>query len=503
MSNRLRVLLVEDSEIDATLLLTELRRAGYEPVHERIYSEQKLEAELDRAEWDLVIADYRMPAFTGLRALEIVRAKGLDLPFIIVSGTIGEDVAVAAMRAGADDYLIKDRLARLAPAVERVLREATERRERQRTEAALRESEDRYRRLVESSPVAILVSVEGVIAYVNEAGLSLFGAPTMEELVGKSLLDVVHADHRAGVSERIDQVQGTGETSLREETFLRLDGTAVDVEVAAAPFVLDGRTAAQMFVRDISERKRAAQALQQANLRLQSLSNRVLEVQEEERRHIARELHDEIGQALTAVKLHLQSAQRQEGTKAKQSLDESILITDQALQQVRNLSLNLRPSQLDDLGLVAALRWHVGRQASASGLSPEFYADDLEQRLDPALETACFRFVQEALTNIVRHADAHHVWIAVKQQGDRLRVSVRDDGKGFDVATAFRNAIARGSLGLLGMQERVTLAGGKLGVNSQPGEGANVAAEFPLRFAPPRARRSRRNDDDASSSIAG
>jgi signal transduction histidine kinase len=298
-------------------------------------------------------------------------------------------------------------------------------------------------------------------------------------------------------------VQRTGETSLREEVFLRLDGAPVHVEVAAAPFVLDGRTAAQMFVRDISDRKRAAQALQQANLRLQSLSSRMLQVQENERRHIARELHDEIGQALTAVKLHLQSAQRQEGQKAKHSIEEGILITDHALQQVRNLSLNLRPSQLDDLGLIAALRWHVERQASVSGLSAEFHVDELESRLEADLETACFRFVQEAMTNIVRHAQAQQVWITVRQEGEILRVSVRDDGNGFDVTAAFRNAINRGSMGLLGMQERVTLAGGTLSVNSQPGEGANVAAEFPLRYAPPRARRSRRTEDDAGSSIAG
>jgi signal transduction histidine kinase len=389
MGVRLRVLLVEDSEDDAALVLAELRRAGYEPDAERVYSAQALEAALGGAAWDLVIADYSMPSFTGLEALNLVRASGLDLPFIVVSGTIGEDVAVAAMKAGAHDYLIKDRLARLAPAVERELREATERRERRRTESALRQSEDRFRG-----------------------------------------------------------------------------------------------------------------ALQDANLRLQSLSSRMLEVQENERRHIARELHDEIGQALTAVKLHLQSALRRSGPGTTQPLEECVAITDQALEQVRNLSLNLRPSQLDDLGLVAALRWQIGRQAAASGLDTEFVADELSERLEPALETACFRFVQEAMTNIIRHAAARHAWIEARRRDDRLRVSVRDDGKGFDVGTATREAIARGSLGLLGMQERVGLAGGRLNVSSRPGGGTTIVADFPLRFAPPRARRARRNDN-ASSSAAG
>jgi signal transduction histidine kinase len=389
MAGKLRVLLVEDSEEDAALALAELKRAGYELASERVYSAQALGDALARGEWDLVIADYNMPSFTGLEALNLVRESGSDLPFIVVSGTIGEDVAVAAMKAGANDYLIKGSLARLAPAVDRELREATERRERRVAESALRESEDRYRG-----------------------------------------------------------------------------------------------------------------ALQEANLRLQSLSSRMLEVQESERRHIARELHDEIGQALTAVKLHLQSALRRGGPESRPPLEECVQITDQALEQVRNLSLNLRPSQLDDLGLVAALRWQIGRQTAASGLDTEFQADELSERLEPALETACFRFVQEAMTNIVRHAQARHAWIEARRKDDRLRVSVRDDGKGFDVATATREAIARGSLGLLGMQERVGLAGGRLNVSSRPGEGTTIVAEFPLRFAPPRARRARRNDN-AGSSTAG
>jgi signal transduction histidine kinase len=389
MSPRLRVLLVEDSEDDAALVVAELRRAGYDAVAERVFSARALEAALVKQEWDIVIADYSMPSFTGLEALNIVRAAALDLPFIVVSGTIGEDVAVAAMKAGAHDYLIKDKLARLAPAVERELREAADRRDRRRAESDLRESEERFRI-----------------------------------------------------------------------------------------------------------------ALQDANLRLQSLSNRMLEVQESERRHIARELHDEIGQALTAVKLHLQAALRRGGPETKQPLEECVQIADQALEQVRNLSLNLRPSQLDDLGLVAALRWHITRQAAVSGLAAEFSADELDERLEAALETACFRFVQEAMTNIVRHAAAQHVWIEARRQNDRLRVSVRDDGKGFDVGAAMREAIARGSLGLLGMQERVGLAGGRLNVSSRPGEGASIVAEFPLRFAPPKARRARRNSD-AGSSTAG
>ncbi len=145
MEKSLRVLLVEDSEHDARLLFYELQRGGYEPLHERVETGETMANALDRQEWDLIIADYVMPHFSGLDALKLVQDKGLDIPFIVVSGKIGEDVAVEAMRAGAHDYILKDNLTRLNLAIERELREAVVRREHRQAERALEESEERFR----------------------------------------------------------------------------------------------------------------------------------------------------------------------------------------------------------------------------------------------------------------------------------------------------------------------------------------------------------------------
>ena len=145
MEKSLRVLLVEDSEHDARLLLYELQREGYEPLYERVETGEAMANALDRQEWDLIIADYVMPHFSGLDALKLVQDKGLDIPFIVVSGKIGEDVAVEAMRAGAHDYILKDTLTRLNLAIGRELREAVVRRERRQVERALEESEERFR----------------------------------------------------------------------------------------------------------------------------------------------------------------------------------------------------------------------------------------------------------------------------------------------------------------------------------------------------------------------
>jgi len=151
----LRLLLVEDSENDALLLVRELTRAGFEPVVERVETAVAMQAALDRQGWDIVLGDYSMPQFGGAAALALLRERGLDVPFIIVSGTIGEERAVAAMNAGASDYVPKDKLKRLVPVIERELREAAGRRGRRRAEAALREAEAGYSTLVEQAPVGI------------------------------------------------------------------------------------------------------------------------------------------------------------------------------------------------------------------------------------------------------------------------------------------------------------------------------------------------------------
>jgi signal transduction histidine kinase len=149
---------------------------------------------------------------------------------------------------------------------------------------------------------------------------------------------------------------------------------------------------------------------------------------------------------------------------------------------VHDLSLNLRPSLLDDLGLEPALRWYTQRQASVGGLEASFHADPLDGRLDPIIETECFRVAQEALTNVVRHSQATQVAVELRRNDGELRLSVRDDGVGFDVAERRADAMRGTSLGLLSMEERATLAGGGLQYISKPGQGTEVRAWFPIRW---------------------
>jgi two-component system sensor histidine kinase UhpB len=222
---------------------------------------------------------------------------------------------------------------------------------------------------------------------------------------------------------------------------------------------------------DITERKRVEEELARRTQQLEALSRQLIEAQEAERRAIARELHDDFGQVLTALRLNL----------ARQSHDaESIALVDGAIARMRELATDLRPPLLDELGLEASLRWYVEREVKRAGLVGRLSLEPLRARPPAAVETTAFRVAQEALTNVIRHAQANLVEVKLRQDDGRLELVVRDDGRGFDVAAARQRATHGDSQGLLSMQERVALVGGKFDIESAPGRGTTIRAQLPV-----------------------
>jgi signal transduction histidine kinase len=212
--------------------------------------------------------------------------------------------------------------------------------------------------------------------------------------------------------------------------------------------------------------------------RLESLSQRLVDLQESERKHIARELHDHIGQTLTAAKILVQMLQRDATSDIDgRRLGEATSLIDTCLHEVRSLSLGLRPPLLDDFGLAAALRWLTSHDAN---VSVEFRQNNARPRYAGAIETACFRVAQEALNNALKHANAQHVVVELEEARDRLLLRVRDDGTGFDAVAARTHALQGASLGLIGMAERVTMVGGSIEWRRPSDGGTEVEAAFPL-----------------------
>lgn len=480
---QLRVLLLEDSPADAELALAALAAAGLDSVADVAQTRGDFERLYAADRYDVVLADYSLPDYTGLDALALVRGIDGLQPFILVSGALGEERAVEALRAGATDFVLKGNLNRLGPSVARALEESRQRREHLATQRALELSERRYRAIVEDqSELIIRMLPDLTVTFVNGAYCRYFGR-LQSQVLGKSLLEHMRPEERSNALRFLAGIGPSTPGYERDALVRDAQGAERWMHWAARGlFDADGTLREiQAVGRDVTELKRAMDALGAARERLQGLSRRLLEVQEAERRHLARELHDDIGQGLTALKLNLEALARgRDGAALEARISEALETARHTIERVRQLSLNLRPLQLDDLGLAAALRSHLDRQAKLGGLTPHFEIQEAPLKLPADVETACFRVAQEAINNIVRHAKAANVWLRLFLAGERLALSVRDDGAGFDVTSAQRRAAAGESLGVVSMEERVALAGGTLQIHSAPRQGTVIVASFPV-----------------------
>lgn len=362
--------MLEDNAADAELVKHILRKGGFSFSLTRVETEADYNRELEQSPPDLILSDYALPGFDGYSALNIAKMKRSETPFIFVTGTMGEEVAIETLKNGATDYVLKTRLNRLVPATERALREAAERTERRRAEERLRESHEQLRALS------------------------------------------VYLQH----------------------------------------------------------------------------------VREEERTRIAREVHDELGQALTSCKLDLAWLTNRLPKNLKPLIERTRALTahiDSTIQTVRRIATELRPGILDHLGLVAALEWQANEFQTRTGIKCDVHADFQEPLLDTELSTTFFRIFQETLTNIIRHAGATHVSVHLNQEEDRLILTVTDNGRGISQADISNPR----SMGLLGMKERAALLGGEFSIGpGRGGKGTRATVSIPFHPSGP-------NDDDYEDSF--
>jgi signal transduction histidine kinase len=368
MENRLRLLIVEDSEDDALLLVLQLKEAGYDLVYDRVDTAAKLQAALDKPGWDIVISDYVLPGFSGLETLKIIRDRGLDIPCLIVSGKIGEETAVAAMKAGAKDYIMKDNLQRLGPAIERELREAAVHQERRQAE---------------------------------------------------------------------EKLQATIKLSAETEKKLRQE--------------------------------------------LELFNHKIIRAQEEERKRIVRELHEDTVQLLAIIQMELEVLSRSPAVQSNDACEKLRYLqsnTNHAMQDIRRFSYALRPGELDHLGLDAALEQLTEETNEQMGFAVEFQVSGETRRLDNDIELVLFRIAQEALNNTQKHSHATAATVKMEYLLERIRLTIEDNGNGFDQAKESDSAVHSGRLGLIGMRERAHLIQAEFTIESRPGNGTTIAVEL-------------------------
>lgn len=508
----IRVLYAEDDSNVAAIVRSYVTHLGPDIELEVVPDGRTCLAHMARGGYDVLLLDLVMPDINGLQVLGELAQRGDQTPVVMASGLGQTDLAVRALRAGAVDCVDKSspQFRQIVDIVKRV----HERNQAKKSAAAkpppaalaggrhrvlLVEKSAITRRVIQEFLAANAPQIElagdpspagfeSLLAGSAEADVVLIG-PTPGDL---SPLDTLRRlrSHRANIPAVVLTARADGESAIAafklgaQDYILQKPDHLADLVFSLNNLLrrADTERSNERLTRELETLNHSLEAQVQARTgELQALSMRLLRVQEDERRTIARELHDHLGQLLTGLRFQLEAAHRAAPENLQPALKESLGASDEILRYLREMTQQLRPRVLDDLGLAPALEWHASLFQRQTGVAVALDVSLPPTRLPGELETAVFRLVQEALTNIARHAGTPAANVTLTSGGGRLIAEITDRGRGFDPEAV---KLRRDSLGLTGLAERVALAGGQLEIFSRPGQGTRIHAEFPLPPSP-------------------
>ena len=356
--------------------------------------------------------------------------------------------------------------------------------EKKTSEERIINSEESKRLILNSALDAIvIVDTASKIIFWNPQAENIFGW-TAEEVTGKSLMQTIipaeyEAAHRQGMQRFLQTGEGPILNRLIEVTACNKEGSLFPIELSILPVEQETGKTFCAFIRNITERRQAESSLKQSSEQLRELSRHLQKVREEERLRIAREIHDELGQQLTGLKMDVAWLMRktvQDDPVIKDKFDEALSLVDKAVQSIRRISTELRPSVIDDLGLNAALEWQVEEIGRRMDVEIEYKNSFNDSNINPDISIGIFRIMQESLTNIVKHAAAYKINIDISQAGNAIRLIVEDDGIGFDT-NAKQDQL---TFGLIGIKERTSMLQGECAIYSEPNTGTRIEVSIPL-----------------------
>ncbi len=347
----------------------------------------------------------------------------------------------------------------------------------------LKQSEERYRGLIEnSSEIIYQTDQKRFFAGMNKTMLDKLGYLS-EELMGMKIENIVPVNEREKVIDHIRKVIEKGSDSI-ETMFLSKQGKIIYVEINANA-MYDAKNCCietRAFVRDITEKKKAA-AAEKHEKELQLLASHIISIQEKERRRISRELHDEAGQALTAMKINIEIMENDisgSSTSIRKRLAETKQLVTHTLHEIRSLAFELRPSLLDDFGALAAISEYSKNYSERTNINVQVQGENIVERFSPEIDILLYRCVQEALNNVTKHSEATNVTIEIVQEEQGIHMSINDNGKGFDIKEPFEENMNGSGIGLFGMKERVTLLNGSLKIHSKRNKGFGLEILVPF-----------------------
>jgi PAS domain S-box-containing protein len=401
-----------------------------------------------------------------------------DLFFTVINDITDRKQAEEALREAHDklEQRVSERTAALEEINKKLRRQFFE---CELAEAALKESELKYSSLVEDALIGVYIIKDGIIEFANDKFAAIYGYEK-NELIGMKSLDLVHPEDRAMIEEmREKRLKGEKVPSEYEIRGLKKKGDTIWVMRSFSLINYKDGPAISGIVSDMTKRRKAEDALRESGKELRILSNQLLSMEEKERKRIAGELHDSIGQALSAIKFSVENSLRQLRDSPEQSelksLEAVIPLTQKTIEEVRRIVKDLRPSILDDLGILATITWFCREfQKVYASIRIKIETDIQEDAIPSALKTVIYRIMQEALNNVAKHSSADLVQLTLKKTDGGIKFIIADNGVGFDLAEAISLNPSRRGFGLASMRERAELSGATFDVNSSAETGSCI-----------------------------
>jgi two-component system sensor histidine kinase UhpB len=482
LDKNINILLVEDNPGDI-FLIREMFKEMYVSPDNLLVATRVSEAirpEIIEKKIALILLDLSLPDSEGMNTIRVIRAHFPESAIVVLTGLSDEKTALMALREGAQNYHTKDEIN--SKVLERTLHYSIE---RHNILSNLRIAHERLLFHIENTPLGFMEwDGELKIRSLSKRAEEIFGWSMKEFLEsGSTFYTQVYEEDRIWVSEIADQML-SGKLE-RNKTLYRnysKDGRVIWCEWFNSVMKdKDGKVNTIMsLVQDVTERKEAEKEILKMNEQLRDLSSHLQNIREEERKHIAREIHDELGQQLTGMKMDLAMI-RQDCAASKpvseQSISEVMSMVDDAIKTVRKISSELRPSVIDDLGLLPALNWQSHEFEKRYGIPCSFVSSVKELPFEKDFVTGLFRIYQESLTNIARHAKASEISSSLSQEDNSLVLKIKDNGIGFNPDT-----LQKKTLGIIGMKERAFMLGGEFNIDSNAVQGTSVTVRIPIRL---------------------
>lgn len=482
---KLRVLFVEASQDDLQQTLTKLADSNFLVEYQCVNDAEAMKVALLGNTWDVVLCSYNPPAFGGLEALNLMHSLNIELPFLFLSHNLREENIIQAIQAGAGDYIYQGNLNRLVPAIEHYLREAVVRQEHRQMLLDLKENQIRLHALISNLPgmaYQLLQTSNNELSfpYVSEGSFALLGVHPQElENDPFLFINMLHPDDSASYTKAMRDSAHKLSFVYWEGRIQSLpDGEIKWVNLRCSPRKLPQGLQWEGVMFNITERKLAEIEILRSQEQLRELSAHIQDVREQERLALAREVHDDMGSMLTAIKMDIAWINSRlpdaEPALIEKIKDIETLVT-KCASAASNISRNLRPSALDCFGIVAAIEVEANEFEQRTNIPCILDTVDEGVLVTPNIAITVFRIFQEALNNIMKHAQASKVKVLIHNRTNSVNLTVSDNGRGLNEPDRLKPR----SFGLRGIQERVARFGGEVRITSKPGKGTTIAVSIP------------------------